>query len=195
MSDAFAYAEVWFHDRLVLGRYLKRCLAAGELLSPGYETFLHQRTVRTPRFKYVVRGSELSEDDWLLPDTEFVHTCFHKLVARSAAPGVVAELAGQLRDGTRSRAALVDDLRLRDADREALYDLARDPTESVNLLLLDRSLAALGVERNHRAAADELAAVMAEIEVGATLPADRELQGVADMAVIEERLRDLGYVE
>ena len=40
-DDSLAYAEVWFHDRLVLGRYLKQCLATGALLPEGYETFLY----------------------------------------------------------------------------------------------------------------------------------------------------------
>src|SRR5207244_2352672 len=45
LEESLAYAEVWFHDRLALGRYLKRCLAAGELLAEGYETFPCERAV------------------------------------------------------------------------------------------------------------------------------------------------------
>ena len=195
LDDSVAYAEVWYHDRLALGRYLKRCLAAGELLSQGYETFLHQRAVRTPGMKYVMRGSDLTGDDWSLPDTEFVRVCFHKLVARAAPSAVVAELAGQLRDGVQTREALVEDLRGRNVEREALYDLAVDPYETVNLLLLDRSLGVLGVDSDHRDASSRFATVIADIETGAAEPAGPGARGAADMVLIEERLRDLGYVE
>jgi arylsulfatase A-like enzyme len=195
MDDSVAYAEVWYHDRLALGRYLKRCLAAGELLSTGYETFLHQRAVRTPSLKYVMRGSELTEEDWSLPDTEFVHACFQKLVARVASFDVIAELAGQLRDGVLTRPRLVEDLQLRDANREALYNLADDPHETANLLLVDRSLAVVGVERDHAAIAEELARTAARIEAGGPLLGSDLEHGGTDMALIESRLRDLGYVE
>ena len=193
-DDSLAYSEVWYHDRARLGRYLKRCLAAGRLLEEGYESLLHMRSIRTPRFKYIRRGDELVARDWELPDAEFVRQAHQKLVARAAEPAVIAELTGQLRDGVRSRRELVVDLASRDADREALYDLDSDPHESVNLLLVERSLGVLGRERELRPVADRLAEIMRTVEERRIHEAGVRTE-VSDMSIIEERLRELGYVE
>ena len=194
-DDSLAYAEVWFHDRLVLGRYLKQCLATGALLPEGYETFLYERTVRTPRYKYVRRGSDLEPSDWELPDHEFVRSLFHRLVARVPDAAVVSELAGELRDGVRTREQLVDDFAGRDANREALYDVEADPTEDVNLLVLDASLRVLGREQGFRRIAEELRDRMRLVEAGVRPSAVAASAGSERMEVVEARLRDLGYVE
>jgi arylsulfatase A-like enzyme len=193
-----AYAEVWFHDRSELSRYLKRSLAAGDLAGEGYETFLSQRAVRTPRFKYSRRGAALSPDEWAAPEPEFIRACFHKLLGRVVGPGAAHELERELRGGALTRERLAEELARRAGHREALYDLAADPQEEVNLLALAASLRTLDREHEAPAVAAELAAEMDRIEsatahaapVAAAAPA-----GDADLEQVEARLRDLGYIE
>jgi choline-sulfatase len=201
--DSRAYAEVWFHDRAALSRHLRRSLAAGGLLAGGYDTFLNQRIVRTPRYKYSRRGSELGDVDRAASDAEFVRACHEKLLSRVPDPALAREHVQQLRDGARTREELAADLAARNTEREALYDLQADPHEEVNLLVLARSLAWLG--RSHPAApvVDELAAVMDQIDsrpgaagTGAAprthAPGDLADSGIAR---VEARLRDLGYID
>jgi choline-sulfatase len=200
-ADSTAYAEVWFHSRAELSQYLRRSLAAGGLLSGGYDTFLNQRIVRTPRFKYSRRGSELAAADWAAGDADFVRACHERLLSRQADPMLAAEHTRELRDGTRTRAGLAEDLAGRNPDREALYDLRADPHEEVNLLVLARSLQWLGVDHPGPGIAAELAAAMDRIDVeGAGPPAHtvpaRGGAGSGDgLARVEARLRDLGYIE
>jgi arylsulfatase A-like enzyme len=198
--DSTVYAEVWFHDRAALSRRLRRSLSAGCLSDGGYETFLNQRIVRTPRYKYSRRGSELDTADWAAGDVEFVRACHEKLLSRVADPTLAAEHVRQLRDGVRTREQLAADLVGRSSDREALYDLQADPREEVNLLVLARSLARLGHAHPATRPAGELAAIMSEIDPPDTTPRAAAAAGVdADLdgglARVEARLRDLGYID
>jgi arylsulfatase A-like enzyme len=208
--DSRAYAEVWFHDRAALSRHLRRSLAAGGLLADGYDTFLNERIVRTPRHKYSRRGSELTDADHAASDVEFVRACHEKLLSRVPDRALADEHVRQLRDGARTRDQLAADLAARNPDREALYDLRADPREEVNLLVLARSLAWIG--RSHPAVvvAGELAAVMDEIDgrdggcttgacamgagAGGRAPAPGDLADEG-LARVEARLRDLGYID
>jgi arylsulfatase A-like enzyme len=201
VADSTAYAEVWFHSRSELSRYLRRSIAAGGLLGEGYNTFLNQRIVRTPRFKYSRRGSELTAADHAAADAEFVRACHERLLAQQADPVLAAEHARELREGTRTRAGLAEDLAGRNPDREALYDLRADPHEEVNQLVLARSLQRLGIAHHAPGIAAELAAAMDEIDpADAGPPAEavpaRVGAGTGDgLGRVEARLRDLGYIE
>jgi choline-sulfatase len=196
-ADSTAYAEVWFHSRAELSRYLRRSIAAGGLLGDGYDTFLNQRIVRTPRFKYSRRGSELTAEDHAAADADYVRACHECLLSRLADPIVAAEHTRELRDGTRTRAGLAEDLAGRNLDREALYDLRADPHEEVNLLVLAGSLQRLGIDHPGPRIAAELAAAMDEIDRadGAPVPQTVPAGAGAGLARVEARLRDLGYIE
>ena len=195
-GDSTAYAEVWYHDRAVLSRYLRRSLAAGGLAPEGYETFLSHRVVRTPRFKYARRGSDLEPADWAANDSEFVRALHHKLLGRVADEAVAAELLRQLRDGSRDRESLAADFRSRNAYAEALYDLDADPREEVDLLALARSLELLGHDHEAPAIAAELASAMDALEeAGPELTADSLAAPSAGIERVESRLRDLGYID
>jgi arylsulfatase A-like enzyme len=204
--DSTVYAEVWFHDRTALSRHLRRSVSCGSLTSDGYDTFLNQRVVRTPRYKYSRRGSALDADDWAANDAEFVRACHEKLLSRVVDPALAAEQVRQLRDGARTRDELARDLAARNPDREALYDLASDPYEQVNLVVLARALARQGRPHSATEIARELAATMDEIDgaVEDTEGRDRDPRDAAgpvevrqdqDLALVEARLRDLGYIE
>jgi choline-sulfatase len=195
-TDSPAYAEVWFHDRGELSRHLRAALRVGQLPASGYQTFLHQRVVRTPRFKYSRRGSELDAADWAAPDREFVRTAHEKLMSRIPDPVIAAEHARQLRDGSRTREQLAADLEARTPDRRALYNLDDDPHEEVNLLVLARSLRRMGEDHPAPEIAGRLGAVMDAIEDRAVkLSPTATASADSDLARVESRLRDLGYVD
>jgi arylsulfatase A-like enzyme len=195
-SDSTAYAEVWFHERAALSRYLRAALATGQTPADGYETFLHQRIVRTPRYKYSAQGSGLEASDWAAPDVEFVRAAHEKLLSRLPAPAIAAEHVRQLRDGTWTREQLAADLEARNLDRRALYDLRHDPHEEVNLLVLASSLARIGERHPAPAIARELGAVMDAIDESAVaLSSAPAASAGSDLARVESRLRDLGYID
>jgi arylsulfatase A-like enzyme len=195
-SDSTAYAEVWFHDRAALSRHLRRALATGGLPAEGYETFLNQRVVRTRRYKYSRRGSELAASDWGAPVAEFVRAAHEKLLSRVPDPAIAAEHVRQLRDGRWTREQIAADLEARNPDRQALYDLTNDPLEEVNLLVLARSLARVGEEHAAPAIALELGAIMDTIDTGAPAPSSTPpVPAGSDLARVVGRLRDLGYVD
>jgi hypothetical protein len=195
-AGSTGYAEVWYHDRAELSRFLRRSLERGGLAPDGYETFLNQRTVRTPRYKLSRRGGELSAEDWAAPETDFATALFHKVLARRVDEPTAREWAGLLRTGALSRERLAADLARRAGHREALYDLAADPLEQVNLLAVAASLGTLGREHPAPAVAAELGAAMDRIEAGALAePVAATAGEMAQMAQVEERLRDLGYIE
>lgn len=47
------YTEAWYHKRTALSDYMSRSLKAGKLLPETYPTHLHQRSVRSGRYKFV----------------------------------------------------------------------------------------------------------------------------------------------
>lgn len=194
-EESLGYAEVWFHDRAELSRHLKRSLASGSD-SGGYETFLNQRVIRTPHFKYSRRGTQLDDADWAASNEAFIDALFTKLLARVPDPEAARELARQLRAGTVTREQLAADFETRNPGREALFDLDRDPREEVNLLVLAKSLRTLDIPHDAPAIAAEMAAAMDALEEEGT----RELQPVQavpseGLQKVEARLRDLGYIE
>ncbi len=195
-----AYAEVWFHDRTDLSRYLRRSLTAGYLTDDHYDTFLNQRIVRTSRYKYSRRGSELNAADWIASDVEFVHACHEKLLSRVADPVLAAEYVRQLRDGVIDRERLAANLASRNPLREALYDLEADPHEEVNLLVLASSLARLGRSHPATVLARELAATMDAIDPPDATPRSMPVPSMVaaahgSLVHVEARLRDLGYID
>jgi arylsulfatase A-like enzyme len=192
--DSVAYAEVWYHDRGALSAYLKRSLKGGGLAPDGYETFLNQRVVRTPRMKYSRRGAPLTAADRAGTDAQFVTVLHHKLLARVPDPAVLRELTGQLRDGARTREQVEADVAARALHGEALFDLRDDPWETVNLLVLARSLAVQGQDHQAPAVAAELAAVMDGIEAAAAQSAGPAAP-TPGLERVEARLRDLGYID
>jgi hypothetical protein len=198
--DSTAYAEVWFHDRAALSRYLHDSLAVGELRGQGYDTFINQQVVRTPRYKYSRRGGELNAADRNASDAEFVRACHEKLLARVADSTLALEHVRQLRDGSRTREQLIADLVTRNPAREALYDLSADPYEQVNLLVLARSLERIGVSHLATTVARELAATMSSIDPPDWAACADQGQPVLagsdeNLMRVEARLRDLGYID
>ena len=194
-GDSPAYAEVWYHDRAALSAYLRRSLASGGMAPEGYETFPAQRVVRTPRFKYSRRGSDLEAADWEANDAQFVRSLFQKLLGRIVDEPAASELLRQLRDGALDREGMAAAMHTRNPGAEALYDLVADPREEVNLLPLARSLAVSGHEHWAPAVAAELSAVMDRFEEAAPHQAEAVAAPAEGLGRVESRLRDLGYID
>lgn len=60
-SGSDAYAEVWYHNRAKFSRFLSKCRKEGRIIPSGYETFLYQKAVRTPKYKLVETFNKLTD--------------------------------------------------------------------------------------------------------------------------------------
>jgi arylsulfatase A-like enzyme len=137
-----AYSEhAWWND----GRFddaegfMKRFYSEGKILD--YEALPRYRSVRTPEYRYVELGEDVTSED-LNTDTEmFVRTLYRKV--RVDWPNnhedEIERLTSELESGTLDRDTVLDQFMQKAilSNRYALYDLETDPYEEVNLLLVD----------------------------------------------------------
>lgn len=193
-GPAEAYSEVWYHDRSELSTFLKRSVAAKKILEEGYETFLFQASLRTPQYKYVETGSDLTADEMVLDDEQFVRRAIRKLLGHVEDPGELARLTATLRGGI-TRASLIADFRDRAFHRRSLFDLLRDPYEEVNLLGVDLADRARNGQGQYTRTADTMERKMREIQDRAGVHAFQTIDAEADLEKVSERLRLLGYID
>lgn len=190
------YSEIWYHDRAELSRYLKQCAKEGKLLPSSYDTFLYQKSLRTPKYKYVETGGELTGEDLSATNAEFVRTLYRKALARVEDSDKVEALVSQLKEGTISRDELASSFTSQNYNRVALYDLENDPFETVNLLTLGISMELVSGQNSFPQIASELKKRMELIlgDVAEETSVERT-QEEADMEEIKGRLRALGYID
>ncbi len=193
-SPAEAYSEVWYHDRVELSAFLKRSVAARRILEDGYETFLFQASLRTPRYKYVQTGCDLDADEMALGDECFARRAIRKVLGHVEEPEEVRRAVAALEEG-RPRAALIAEFRDRHLHRRSLFDLLRDPYEEVNLLGLDLTQRALNGHGEFAATADQLEKALRKAQDHAPVYADQAAGTEADLEKVSERLRLLGYID
>lgn len=165
--ESLAYAEVWYHDRAELSRFLKAAVAERAFSPDGYETFLHEQTVRRGALKLIAtrRPGSNGSTTWSQDD---------------AVTGVASSLG---RD------------RL-DIQTERLVNTEDDPWEEVNLLLQAKALRAGGLpERDLEPIAKVLRDQLDRLgSLPSEVPSEEELsESEADS--IESHLRHLGYIE
>ncbi|MDP8247261.1 MAG: sulfatase-like hydrolase/transferase [Candidatus Tritonobacter lacicola] len=185
----------WWNDG-TLGdaeKFKEMCYSGGRLLS--YTPIYRQRSVRKFPFRYVEKGEELQPDDWEQPDEEFVRRLFRKVIADwdTKHEDEVRRLTGELGAGTVTRKELFERFMgaAKAKSRCALYDLGRDPGESVNLLLLDPE--GYGSRREElKSMMDGITAVTVEEEEavegqGAGMDAE-------EIERLKQNLRNLGYL-
>jgi len=190
------YSEVWYHDRAELSRYLKQCAKEGKLLPSSYDTFLYQKSLRTPKYKYVETGGGLTEEDLSAPDTEFVRALYRKALAQVEDSDRVEVLVSRLKEGSVSREELANSFSSQNYNRVALYDLENDPFETVNLLTLGIAMELVSGQNSFPQIALELKRRMDNIlqDVAGEIIIERK-QDKADMEEIKGRLRALGYID
>jgi hypothetical protein len=195
IEPSVAYAEVWYHDRPTLSRYLKGCLSEGRLLAGGYHTFLHERSVREGDMKLVVRGAGPEVADLETTPEASIEQMFERCLGRLATPPEIEVLSRELSEGVRTRLDLVDAISKLEP-RTMLFDMSRDPFEEIDLLSQTAALRAQGMTDRVGAVVDRL---MARLDALDGSP-DEERMGDAgltqeEMAEVEDHLRALGYVE
>lgn len=194
-GDSTAYSEVWYHDRAELSRHLRQSVTTGKIIPAGYETFLYQKAVRTPRYKLIEIGEPFTDADLELPDDQFLTQAFRKVLGKAEGGAWYAELRTALAERRLTRADVLESLRARSGGREWLFDLRADPFEQVNLLPLTaaRDLGILPEDFS------EVAARLRRVLEGVLARgrgAHEELdQSGVEIDAITARLRDLGYLE
>jgi len=161
-ARAEAYSEVWYHDWNALDVHWWQNTSAGQALRNG-DDFLFQACVRTPRYKYTETGSDLTDDEMILPEGEFARVAVRKLLGHVEDPTEMRAVLATLANGV-GREALVRELRHMHFQRRALFDLSSDPFEQVNVLGRDIAARALGQEASPNDVARDLERRLDEIQ-------------------------------
>lgn len=147
-SGSPAYSEhSWWND----GRYndakeFKKLFSSLKQACNGETSIckplMRDRSIRTPRYRYVELGEVLDEDDWKKDDETFVRTLYRKI--RANWDGLYEDdiilWLKKLESDEETREKMVKKF-MADAilaNRYALYNLENDPYEEANLLLIDR---------------------------------------------------------
>lgn len=191
-----AYSEVWYHDRGNLSRYLKLCIEKGKLLPASYETFLYQKSLRTPEYKCIETGSEPTEEDMKAPPTEFVRALYRKVLGQIEDSDDMEDWVSKLDGGALSRQDLLRSFIDRNYNRRALYNLEKDPFEEINLLTLAISLELVSSENNFNQIASELKKKMDNITMNAGIETSaEETHEEGFLEEVKSRLRALGYID
>jgi len=190
------YAEAHWHDRLDMRSVFHRCREVGKLENTDYHTFLYMKMVTDGRRKLCEFGDDLADDDWAIADDEaFARRAVEKVLARRYdLSGFPQRFTEETRAGALDRKTWVAHLDKIAFRRRAFFDLDRDPCETANLLLMELASPDLIEERGLKEDLEALSTFMDEIKSDTArgeafeLPAD-------DAKVIEDRLRDLGYID
>jgi hypothetical protein len=190
-----AYAEVWYHDRPTLSKYLKDCLAEGRLSAGGYHTFLHERSVREGDLKLVVRGTDSHAAEPETTPEASIEQMFESCLGRRATPAEVEVHSRELSDGLRSRSELVDSISKLEP-KVMLFDTSRDPFEEIDLLSQAAALRAQGMDVRVDAVVERLTAMLDRLRHAPDAESGDEA-GLTqeEMVEVEKHLRALGYVE
>jgi len=190
-----AYAEVWYHDRPTLSKYLKDCLSEGRLSPAGYHTFLHERSVREGDLKLVVRGADSHAAELKTTPEASIEEMFESCLGRRATPAEMDVFSRELSDGLRSRSDLAVGISKLEP-REMLFDTSRDPFEEIDLLSQAAALRAQGMDDRVEAVVERLTLMLDRFRQALDAEAGDEAgltQG--EMVEVEKHLRALGYVE
>lgn len=190
-----AYAEVWYHDRPTLSKYLKDSLSEGRLSAAGYHTFLHERSVREGDLKLVVRGTDKQAAEPETTPEASVEEMFESCLGRRATPAEVDVLSRELSDGLRSRSDLLDSISKLEP-RMMLFDTSRDPFEEIDLLSQAAALRAQEMDDRIDAVVERLMARLDRLRQAPDAEAGDEAELTQEeMVEVEKHLRALGYVE
>lgn len=195
-AERAVYAEAHWHDRLDMRRVFHRCREVGRLENTDYHTFLYMKMATDGRRKLCEFGDDLTDDDYAIADDEtFARRAVEKILAErydlSDYPTRFAQLKGA---GALDRRQWVADLEKLAFRRRALYDLERDPWETANLLLMELASPGTIQARGLRGDLEKLQAFLDRVKADAAPGQAFELPA-ADARVIEDRLRDLGYID
>jgi arylsulfatase A-like enzyme len=129
-----AYSEIWSYEWEKLSPFLKECRKANRLLEPDFDVFLKQKSLRTSKFKYIVRGN--NELTHLNDDKEFIKWLCREIWGRFENEDDMNEYLPQLQNGNLTREDLIEIFLNNPAAkaRHMLFDLEKDPFEKQNLL-------------------------------------------------------------
>lgn len=141
-SGSIGYSEyaLWNDGRFDDSNIFKDMFSSnGEVLE--YDALFRRRSIRTPRYRYVELGQELSNESLPKDPENFVRELFRRVRAKwpKKHPNEIEEMTSLIVNEQVTRDDLIDEI-LSEAildNRYALYDLRTDPQEHVNLLLTD----------------------------------------------------------
>lgn len=139
-SPAYSEYALWndgrFDDRSVFKEMFS---SHRDILA--YEPLYRRRSIRTPNYRYVELGQDLSDEIKSKDPEPFVTELFRRVRATWTRDHEkeIDELTNRIKNNGVSRQVIIDQF-LTDAilsNRYALFDLQTDPYEQINLLLLD----------------------------------------------------------
>jgi hypothetical protein len=155
-----------------------------------YEALMRHRSIRTPKYRYVRLGEELSDDDWNRDPEEFIRTAIRKYRANwdNQYELEIEDITIQLEQGEIDRESIVDWLHQEAilSNRFALYDLRTDPYEEINLLHAHESKYSQQAEELH-ANIEEICSITA-----GERKSNEDGSNVGDQVL--KNLEDLGYL-
>ncbi|MBD3180948.1 sulfatase-like hydrolase/transferase [Candidatus Poribacteria bacterium] len=195
IEDSKGYCEIWYHDRSELSGFLRKCKKAGRMLEPDYDTFLYQKCLRTPGYKYVETGSEMDIKDFDLPEREFAVALCRKLLGKVETESEINNILNRLKNNE-TKSELAKEYERRNYSRKALYNLKNDPYEEVNLLTKEMSLKNFSQKSDFTKIAKDLKSNMKLIEssLGKRVSISKD-DDKKDMDKVADRLKALGYID
>jgi len=135
-----AYSELaWWNDGQFndANEFINNFYSEGKLLD--YEALPRRKSIRTPEYRYVELGEELTEKDWNTNDEKFVRTLIRKYLAKwdTKNKPLIDKQVERLKNGETDRETLEREFYIRGclSNKKALFNLEVDPYEEVNLLI------------------------------------------------------------
>ena len=186
-SHSTAYCEFGQSD----DKALKEAAERGEEIT-AVPYYVRYRAVRTPEYKYMEMGEDLTDEDMALPDPEFVGALQRKYLCGFESAQTATPYLAELENGRITRDQLIAHMRVESMirGRYRLFDLQADPGEQVNLLALDPDTS--------DPVAKPLRDKLHEINDAGTEHSDAgtmEQYDDAEAEQIHDRLRGLGYID
>lgn len=189
-----AYSEVWFHtlSPVEMKDFLDHCLEERQLLSPHYNTYLHQRSLRCPPWKIILEGSEVAKMDLSLSnsDDEFIQTLFISLFNRKPTSPEINKLKNMITSKNIARTSLRGELisQREFSMNNELHNISIDAAEQTNYLASHPDDEILHTYFTLKNTADQIFLTKREI------PKQIIYESFDDQKIVEDRLRSLGYL-
>lgn len=189
-----AYSELWFHTLSPpeMKDFLDQCLEERQLLSPHYNTYLHQRSLRCPPWKIILEGSDVAKMDLSLSDSddEFIQILFTSLFNRKPTSPEINKLKNMITSKNTTRTSLRDELinRREFSIRNELHNISIDAAEQTNYLISHPDDEILHLHFTLKTTADQIFLSSRE------KPKQIIYESFEEHRVVENRLRSLGYL-
>ena len=190
-----AYSEVWYHTLSGedMKEFIDECLDNRKILTPHYETYLHQRSLRYPPWKIILEGRETEETDISKTGSlsELFRAVFTSLMHRPPSPDEISFFENFLTAHPAGRNALIGELaKLKNfSENNYLYNIDTDIQETDNLLTQHRVADFLQDYLKLKADIDKISS-NPEIKRSRLVTYNTQ----EEQQIIENKLKALGYL-